>query len=165
MAQVCWAVLRPLLLGVGCVVTNDDEERKRLLSCNSVGGLYPSGGMTHKHEEQIPAALESVVARLGELEVVIGAHVGPLVAAVRSLLITAMAARDRGDMPTAVARIGEAMDTLSAVAARLDPAEATLMRSLAHNFRAALLRGDATQAHQSAAFMFEKSGAVQRKKD
>ena len=34
------------------------------------------------------------------------------------------------------------------------------MRALAQNFRAALLRGDAAQAKQSAAIMFEKSGAT-----
>jgi len=39
--------------------------------------------MTHKHEEQIPVALESVLARLGELEVVLGRQVAPTLAAVR----------------------------------------------------------------------------------
>jgi hypothetical protein len=87
-----------------------------------------------------------------------------VVAAVRSLLIAAMAARDRGDMPAALAQIGAAMDKLSALADGLDPAEGTLMRALAHNFRTALLRGDDAQAKQSAAFMFEKSGAIPRKK-
>jgi hypothetical protein len=158
------AMLWPFLLGVRCVVADDDEERKRLLSCNSVAGLYPSGGMAHKHEGEIPVAIESVVARLGDLEVVLGAHAAPVVAAVRSMLIAAMAARDRGDMRAAVAQIGEAMDRLSALADALDPAEATLMRALAQNFRAALLRGDDAQAKQSAACMFEKSGAIARKK-
>ena len=157
-------MLRPLLSGVGCIVADDDEQRKRLLSCNSAAGLYPSNGMAHKHEGEIPVAIESVVARLGDLEVVLGTHAGPVVAAVRTLLIAAMAARDRGDMPTAIAQIGEAMDRLSGLADDLDPAEATLMRALAQNFRAALLRGDAAQAHQSAAFMFEKSGATTRNK-
>ncbi len=121
--------------------------------------------MTHKHEEQIPAALEAVVERLGDLEVVIGPHARPVVAAVRALLRQAMAARDRGDMPAVAARIGEAMDKLSALADELDPAEATLMRALARNFRGALLRGDTVQAKQNAAVMFEKSGAVARTKD
>jgi len=119
----------------------------------------------HKHDEQVPAALEAVVERLGDLEVVIGAHAAPVVTAVRSLLITAMAARDRGDLPEVVARIGAAMDKLSALADGLDPAEAMLMRALAQNFRAALLRGDAARAKQDAAVMFEKSGAVPRKKE
>jgi hypothetical protein len=157
-------MLWPLLFGVGCVVADDDEERKRLLGCFSTVGLYSSRGMAHKHEEEIPTALESVVARLGDLEAVLGAHAGPVVAAVRTLLIAAMAARDRGDMPAAIAQIGAAMDRLSALADALDPAEATLMRALAQNFRTALLRGDDAQAQQSAAFMFDKSGASARKK-
>ena len=90
--------------------------------------------MAHKHEEEIPAALESVVNHLGDLEVVLGAHARPVVAAVRTLLIAAMAARDRGDMPVALADIGAAMDKLSALADGLDPAEGTLMRALAHWF-------------------------------
>ena len=158
-------VLRAFFLCVGSVVADDDEERKRLLSCNSGSGLYPSERMSHKHEEAIPVALESVVTRLGDLEVVLGAQAGPVVAAVRSMLIAAMAARDRGDMPAAVAQIGHAMDRLAALADGLDPAEASLMRALAENFRAALLRGDDARAKQSAALMFEKSGATPRKKE
>jgi len=152
-------------LCVGSIVADDDEERKRLLSCNSLSGLYPGEHMSHKHEDAIPVALESVVSRLGDLEVVLGAQAGPVVATVRSMLIGAMAARDRGDMPAAVGQISEAMDRLATLAESLDPAEATMMRALAENFRVALLRGDDAQAQQSAALMFEKSGATRRKKD
>ncbi len=120
--------------------------------------------MSHKHEETVPAAIESVVARLGDLEVVLGQHAGPVVTAVRAALIAAMAARDRGDMPSAVQQIGQAMDQLAALADQLDPAEAILMRALAQNFRTALLRGDEAQVKQSAAVMFQKSGATERKK-
>jgi hypothetical protein len=120
--------------------------------------------VTHNHEEEVPAAIESVVARLGDLETVLGPAVGPVVAAVRTGLIAAMAARDRGDMPAAIGQIGEAMDRLSALADGLDPGEATLMRALARNFRAALLRGDAMQAKQSAATMLERSGGIARQK-
>ena len=55
------------------------------------------------------------------------------------------------------------MDRLAALADRLDPAEAMLMRALAQTFRAALLRGDEAAVKQSTAAMFEKSGAVERK--
>jgi len=121
--------------------------------------------MPDQHEPQIPVALEAVVTRLGELQVVLGKHVAPTVAAVRSALITAMAARDRGDMPAAIQQIGHAMDRLSALADQLDPAEAMLMRALARNFRSALLRGDESQVKDSTAKMLQKSGAVERKKD
>ena len=104
------------------------------------------------------------MARLSDLETVLGAAARPVVAAVRSGLIAAMAARDRGDMPAAIAHLGEAMDRLSALADGVDPGEATLMRALAQNFRAALLRGDAAQAQESAATMLERSGATTRPK-
>ena len=120
--------------------------------------------MADKHEEQIPVAIDAVVTRLADLEIVIGAQAAPVVAAVRSTLIRAMAARDRGDLPAALRDIGGAMDRLTALADQLDPAEGMLMRAIAHSFRVALLRGDDSQAKQDAALMFQKSGAVERKK-
>ena len=117
------------------------------------------------HEPEIPTDLEMVVTRLRELEVVLGKEAEPVIAEVRAALIAAMAARDRGDVPDAVARIGHGMDRLTALADRLDTNEAVLMRALAQTFRAALLRGDQTAVKQSTAAMFEKSGAVERKKN
>jgi hypothetical protein len=120
--------------------------------------------MAHKHEPEDGAALETLIARLGELEVVLGAHVGPDLEAIRSTLLAASAARNRGDVPAAIDRIGQAMDRLTGLAERLDPAEAILMRALAHSFRAALLRGDDDQVKHTTAAMLQKSGAVERKK-
>ena len=120
--------------------------------------------MADKHEPAIPLALESVVTQLGNLESVLGGHVAPRLAAVRGALIAAMAARDGGDRGRAIEHIGYAMDQLSALADEVDPAEAVLMRALAQSFRTALLRGDAAEAKQTAAVMFEKSGAVERSK-
>lgn len=105
-----------------------------------------------------------LVTRLGELEVVLGSAVGPELAAIRGTLVAALAARDRGDTPQAIVLIGTAMDRLSALADRLDPAEAVLMRALSATFRTALLRGDAAQVKQTTAVMFERSGAIERKK-
>ncbi|MFI5397878.1 MAG: hypothetical protein ACHQ9S_20260 [Candidatus Binatia bacterium] len=119
--------------------------------------------MPHDHEPQIPLALEAVFTRLGDLEAVLGKQVAPTLAAVRATLATAMAARDRGDIPAAIGQIGQAMDRLAALADQLDPAEALLMRALASTFRAALLRGDESQVKESTAAMFQKSGAVERK--
>ena len=120
--------------------------------------------MTHKHEPDIPFPLDTVLARLGDLEVVLGTRVRPVLGQVREMLIAAMAARDRGDVPGAIDHIGRAMHRLTALADELDPAEGVLMRALAEHFRTALQRGDEAQAKQSAAVMFEKSGAVERKK-
>jgi inactivated superfamily I helicase len=115
------------------------------------------------HEPEIPTDLEMVLARLRELEVVLGKEAEPGITEVRAALIAALAARDRGDVPDAMARIGHGMDCLAALADRLDANEAVLMRGLAQRFRTALLRGDETTVRQSAAVMFEKSGAVERK--
>ena len=113
----------------------------------------------HAHAEAVPVALESIVGGLGELEVVLGARAAPAVKAVRSALIEAMAARDRGDVVDSIRRIGVAMDQLTALADDLDPAEAAMMRAIAQGFRNALLRGDEAQAKQEAAAMFTRSGA------
>jgi hypothetical protein len=161
------ALLRPFFPGIGRVVSNNDEERTVLLliaACGFRVSLYPNRWMAHKHVEEIPSALETLVARLGELEVVLGTGVAPQLAAIRATLVEALAARGRGDALGAVARIGEAMDRLSALADHLDPAEAILMRALTHTFRAALVRGDENQVKHSTAAMFKKSGAVERKR-
>jgi hypothetical protein len=120
--------------------------------------------MADKHEAEIPFPLEMLVARLGELEIVLGKQVTAVLAAVRATLIAAMAARDRGDIPAAVEQIGHAMDRLTALADQLDPTEATLMRALAQGFRSALMRGDDARAKQAADVMLQRSGAVERKK-
>src|SRR5512140_2520009 len=93
----------------------------------------------HEHSP-IPLAIDSVVSRLGELEVVFGPAAKPVIDGVRSLLLEALAARDRGDGATTVTRIGQAMDRLAGLANDLDPAEGMLMRVVAEQFRAALLR-------------------------
>jgi len=125
--------------------------------------LYLNPAMPDKHESEVPVALESVVAQLRELEVVLGPQIAPVLDAVRMMLISAMAARDRGDVPGAVVEIGKAMDRLAALADRLDPAEAVLMRALTSSFREALLRGDTAQAKHKAGVMFGRSGAVEKK--
>lgn len=112
----------------------------------------------------IPLAIDAVVSRLGELEVVFGPQAQPVIQAVRATLLEAMAARERGDGATSIARIGQAMDRLAGLAAHMDPAEAVLMRTVAEQFRAALLRQDTAQARQTADVMFERSGAAWKKR-
>ncbi len=120
--------------------------------------------MAHKDEPEIPADIAAVVNRLDQLEIVLGTGVRPMLDSIKATLAAALAARERGDAPDALARIGQAMDRLSTLADQLDPAEATLMRALTQTFRAALLRGDAATAKQTTATMFDKSGAVERKR-
>jgi len=132
------------------------------------GGVQRAGarlacGMADESHAPIPLSIDAVVSRLGELEVVFGPAAGGAIQRVRTLLLEAMAARDRGDGAGVVAKVGEAMDGLVALAGRLDPAEAVLMRSVAEQFRTALLRRDTGTARQTADLMFERSGARWRK--
>lgn len=119
--------------------------------------------MEHKHDEAVPLALEAVVTHLGALLQSFGPGAEPVAAAIRASLIAAMAARDRGDRAGAIAEIGGAMDRLIALADRLDPDEALLMRTIAERVRSSLHRGDLAGAKHGSAVMFEKSGAVERK--
>jgi hypothetical protein len=107
----------------------------------------------------VPLAIGAVVSRLGELETVFGPAAKPTLDAVRTALIEAMAARDRGDGEAATRNIGEAMDRLASLADSLDPAEAMLMRVLADQFRAALVRRDTAEAQRTADVMFDRSGS------
>lgn len=121
--------------------------------------------MTDKHDDAgLLEGIEAVVDRLGGLELALGPSVRPLLSFVRDRLIAAMAARDRGDLPAAISCIGTAMDELAAYAGRLDPCEAGTMRDASQALQRALLRGDASAAKESAAVMFNRSGAVERKR-
>ncbi len=120
--------------------------------------------MPDQHQPAVPLAIEQVVARLSELELVLGESSRGALPRVRDHLLAAMAARDRGDPPAALQRIGQAMAELAALADRLDPAEALLMRALAERFGKALAHGDQATAKDAAAAMFDKSGARERDK-
>jgi hypothetical protein len=116
------------------------------------------------HRSDRLSAIEDVLLRLDELQVVLGTAVGPTLAAVRHALLEGIAARDRGDGAAAIVAVGRAMDALANLAGAMDPAEAALMRMVSETFRAALLRGDVAHARETADVMMQKSGAVERKK-
>jgi len=120
--------------------------------------------MADEHQPAVPIAIEQVVDRLAELEVVLGEPARAALPRVRERLIAALAARDRGDPLAAVELIGQAMEELAGLAGQLDAAEALLMRALAQRFRTALVRGDETTAKEAAALMFDESGARKRPK-
>jgi hypothetical protein len=111
----------------------------------------------------IPLAIDTVVSRLSELEIVFGPQAKGVINAVRTTLLEALAARQRGDAPASITKIGQAMDRLAGLAEHLDPAEGVLMRTVAEQFRAALLRYDTAEARQTADVMFERSGAAYKK--
>ncbi len=121
--------------------------------------------MGQSHEPEIPFRPDVFLARLGELEVVLGPHARPHVERIRAALIAAMAARDRGDEAGAVREIGAAMECLASLAETLDLGEAAAMRQLAATVGRALLRGDSAEARRAAEVIFARSGArwVERK--
>src|SRR5262249_7648698 len=90
------------------------------------------------HALTYPEALETLLTRLPELQVVLGPEAKGGVEAVSLLLQEAVAARADGDVPRATRCVGKAMDILSQLAESLDPHEAMLMRMLAAQFRQAL---------------------------
>ncbi len=99
-----------------------------------------------------------LIDRLGELEVVIGERARPVVAAVRARLKEAASARERGDIPGALAIIGGAMEQLAGLASGLDAAEGALMRAMAGSFAQALNSGDRGTAKQAVDIMRTKAG-------
>jgi hypothetical protein len=119
--------------------------------------------MADEHRPAAPAAIEDLIAGLGDLEQLFGEAARAVVPTVQARLTEAMAARDRGDPVATMRAIAAAMEQLAQLADRLDPQDAMLMRVLAERFQAALLRGDAPQAKQDLDVMFERSGARYRK--
>jgi hypothetical protein len=117
-------------------------------------------GSGHSHLIDFPEALEAFFSRLGELKTVLGPRATPGIEALEESLRAGLAARGRGDAATAVARIGEAMERLAALAASADPAEGALMRAFAEHFRQALGRGALGEARETAESMRERSGSV-----
>jgi len=99
-----------------------------------------------------------LIDRLGELEVVIGEQARPVVAEVRGRLKEAASARERGDVPVALAIIGQAMQRLAGLASGLDAAEGALMRTIAGSFAQALNAGDRGTAKQAVNMMRTKAG-------
>ncbi|MGH7778255.1 MAG: hypothetical protein ACREQR_00295 [Candidatus Binataceae bacterium] len=99
---------------------------------------------------------------LGELEIVIGPAARPAVAEVRDGLRQAVAMRDRGDMPAAIAAIRRAMERLAGLGAELDPAEGAMMRAIAERFAAAMSFGDKGEAKGAVNLMRHKAGDTRK---
>lgn len=116
------------------------------------------------HDLTYPEALETLLTRLPELEIVLGPQAKPGLESVRLLLREAVTARAGGDVPRAATCISTAMDTLSQLANLLDPHEALMMRMLAAQFRQALSRGDDGEVRRVSDVMREKSGTTIKKK-
>jgi hypothetical protein len=99
-----------------------------------------------------------LAGKLGELEIVIGPKARPAVNRVRAGLREAIAMRERGDVPGAIAAIRAAMERLAALGAELDREEGTAMREIAAQFIQALGAGAKGGAKSAAATMRQKAG-------
>ena len=126
--------------------------------------IYPLSWMAdnppHSHLTDFPEALEALFARMGELKLVLGPAAAPGVDGVERHLREGLAARARGDLPAAVAKIARAMDLLAGLAGHADAAEGAMMRAVAERFRQALARGALGDARETADVMRERSGSV-----
>lgn len=118
----------------------------------------PPGG--HSHLISFPEALEVFFGRMHELKLLLDPREAGNVGQVETLLREALAARGRGDVPAAVARIGQAMDRLAALAGTGDPQEGAMMRAMAEHFRQALVRGAIGDAREAAETMRQRSGST-----
>jgi hypothetical protein len=121
--------------------------------------------MGEAHRPSVPFVLEQLLDGLEELGNVLGDAGRAALPVIRTRLIEAVAARDRGDPVGSLRALSAAMADLTALADRLDPFESRAMRLVAERFQTALLRGDLAEAKQGLDVMFERSGARRLKSE
>ena len=116
------------------------------------------------HLIDFPEPLAALFARMAELKLALGPAAAAGVDRVEVLLRESLAARERGDVPLAVARIAAAMETLAGLAGGVVPGDAAVMRAMVEHFEQALRRGAVGEAQQAADVMRDRSGSVLRPK-
>lgn len=114
----------------------------------------------HSHLIEFPEALEAFFSRIGELKHALGPKGAEGVGAVEVLIAEGLAARDRGDGATAVARIVDAMQRLADLASASGTPEGAMLRAMAERFRQAVGRADLSQAKDAAETMRVQSGST-----
>jgi hypothetical protein len=114
----------------------------------------------HSHLIDFPEALEAFFSRIGELKAALGPAGAPGVGAVEAVIAEGLAARDRGDVATAIARLVEAMERVATLASDAGSPEAPMLRMMASRFRDAVGRGDVSQAKGTAEVMRAQSGST-----
>lgn len=119
----------------------------------------------HTHLSRVPEPLEKIFSELNEIAKAAGGGATEEAARVQATLQEALAAEARGDKAAAIAGIFAAMQGLAALAARLDPNEATEMSAVVGQFARALSRGDSGEARSAADAMRGRAGAKVVKDD
>lgn len=113
----------------------------------------------HSHLIEFPEALEAFFTRVGELKVVLGGSSAPGVDRLEAVIQTALAARERGDIPGAVKGIVQAMELLADLASATPGVDAAQLRGMAAAFKQALAHGALGEARSAAEVMREASGS------
>jgi hypothetical protein len=108
---------------------------------------------------EFPEALEAFFTRVGELKVILGGPAAPGVDRLEAVIQSALAARERGDVPAAMAGIVQAMELLAELASAAPGVEGVQLRGLAAVFKQALGRGALGEAKAAAEVMREHSGS------
>jgi hypothetical protein len=114
----------------------------------------------HSHLIDFPEALEAFFSRVGELKHALGPKGAEGIPAIEVLIAEGLAARDRGDRPTAMARIVEAMQRLADLASDSGTPEGAMLRVMAERFRQAVGQADLSQAKDAAETMRVQSGST-----
>jgi hypothetical protein len=123
-------------------------------------GKYGRPVAEHSHLIDFPEALEAFFSRVGELRHALGPKGAERIGAIEVLIAEGLAARDRGDATTALARIVEAMQRLAEAAADSGTPEAAMIRAMAERFRQAVGHADLSQAKDAAEVMRVQSGST-----
>jgi hypothetical protein len=114
----------------------------------------------HTHLIDFPEALEAFFDRVGELKHALGAGGAERVGALEAIIAEGLAARERGDHATAIARIVTAMQRLAELASEGGAPDAPMLRMMAERFRQAVGHGDVSQAKDTADTMRVQSGST-----
>jgi len=117
-------------------------------------------GSDHSHLIDFPEALEAFFLRVGELKGVLGPGAGDGVDRLEAIIQRGLAARERGDVPEAIARITEAMNLLADLAGTAPGLHGPMLRAMALQFRDALGRGSVGDAKATAEVMRTESGST-----
>jgi hypothetical protein len=113
----------------------------------------------HTHLIEFPEALEAFFTRIGELKVVLGGPAAPGVDRLEAVIQTALAARERGDVPGAMTGIVNAMALLAELASASPGVDGAQLRAMAGAFGQALGHGALGEAKAAAEIMREESGS------
>ena len=108
-------------------------------------------------------ALERFVGGVDELKTVLGVATAPVVEKAKQQLITAIAARDRGDRDASLAALAKAMADLATLGDRLGGAEGALMRAVTAAFIQGLARDDRDAVERNLSVIQSHAGTPKKK--